>query len=186
MPRAGLSRESVVGAALAILDEEGRESVGMADLAARLGVRAPSLYHHVSGADDLQREMALRGVDLLADACRTAAMGRTAGDALRSLATAYRTVASENPGAYRLAQTARPDDPEWVARSERALEPVLAVLAGYGLLGDEGIHAARSVRSALHGFVTLERRSGFGLDVDPDESFAWMVDALDRALSRND
>ena len=36
----------------------------------------------------------------------------------------------------------------------------LAVLRGYGLEGDDAIHAVRIIRAALHGFVTLETGGG--------------------------
>jgi hypothetical protein len=38
------------------------------------------------------------------------------------------------------------------------------------------------VRSALHGFVTLEAVGGFGIPLDLDESFERMVAALARGL----
>jgi AcrR family transcriptional regulator len=50
---AALSRERIVGEALALLDEEGVAGLTMRRLAARLGVKAASLYHHVQGHDDL-------------------------------------------------------------------------------------------------------------------------------------
>jgi hypothetical protein len=59
---------------------------------------------------------------------------------------------------------------------------LLAILRGYGLEGDDAIHAARAVRSALHGFVSLEAAGGFGLPVELDASFERMVGALARGL----
>ena len=41
----------------------------------------------------------------------------------------------------------------------------------------------RAVRSALHGFVSLEHAGGFGLPVDIDRSFDRLVTAMDRALA---
>ena len=64
-----------------------------------------------------------------------------------------------------------------------AVDVVLAILRGYGLEGDDAIHAARAVRSALHGFVALEAGGGFGIPVDLDESYARMVAALGRGLA---
>jgi len=57
-----------------------------------------------------------------------------------------------------------------------------AVLSGYELAGDDAIHAARAVRSALHGFVLLETGGGFGIKLDLDESFARLVGLLDHGL----
>jgi len=50
---ADLSRERIVGEALALLDDEGVAGLTMRRLAARLGVKAASLYHHVQSQDDL-------------------------------------------------------------------------------------------------------------------------------------
>lgn len=40
------------------------------------------------------------------------------------------------------------------------------------------IQAARSLRSAVHGFVSLELAGGFGMPVDADASFAWLAELL--------
>ena len=53
MPRNTLSRDRIVEAALALLDEEGFEAVTMPSLAKRLGVGTMSLYRHVADKDDL-------------------------------------------------------------------------------------------------------------------------------------
>ena len=182
MPRAGLDRGRVTAAAAAILDKEGPDSLSLARVASELGVKPPSLYNHVDGLDGLIRCIALEGIRGLADACRTASMGRSGPDALRSLLRAYRTYAAEHPGVYPLTQVARPDDEEISSASDRALEPALAVLGAFGIDGDDLIHAARAVRSAVHGFCLLEANGGFGYDHDPDESFERMIDVLSAGL----
>ena len=48
-----IDESRIAEAALAIIDERGWPSLTMAALAARLGVRAPSLYHHIGGQDEL-------------------------------------------------------------------------------------------------------------------------------------
>jgi Tetracyclin repressor-like, C-terminal domain len=55
---------------------------------------------------------------------------------------------------------------------------VLAVLASYGLHGDEALHAARGFRSAVHGFATLEVAGGFDIPLDLDESFDRLLRAF--------
>lgn len=183
MPRAGLSTEVVVEAACRLVDREGPHSLSITALAEQLGVRPPSLYNHVDGVDGLERLVSLAGVDRLAEAFRAAVMARTGKDALRALAVANRRLALEHPGVYALAQIARPGDDEYALKAARALEPVLAVLATYRLEGEEAIHATRILRSALHGFALLETQGGFGIDLDPEETFERMIEALDRGLS---
>ena len=182
MPRAGLSPDVVSQVAADIVNRDGRSALTLARVADELGVRSPSLYNHVDGLDGLERLVALSGIDQLGELCRSAVMGLSGADALGELAHAYRAFALGQPGVYALIQVARPDDTEFAARTERVLEPVVAVLAGFGLEGDDLIHAARSLRSALHGFASLETGHGFGLDLDVDASFQWMVAALGRGL----
>lgn len=183
MPRAGLDREKVTVVAAAILDQEGTESLSLARVAAELGVKSPSLYNHVDGLDGLIRSIALGGVEDLAEVCRAAAMGRTGPDALRSVLHAHRNYAVEHPGVYPLTQVARPDDEEIASASANVLEPVLAVLASFGIEGDDLIHTARAARSAVHGFCLLEATGGFGLEQDPDESFERLIELISDGLT---
>jgi len=183
MARAGLSAEALVDAAAALADREGLEAVTLARLAADAGVRAPSLYAHVDGLDDLRRRLAVRGTRELTAVMREAATGRAGGDALRAVAGALRGYARRHPGTYLAAQRAPDkDDPEAQAAGSDAVNVLVAVLDGYGLTGDDAIHATRAVRSALHGFAVLETGGGFGIKLDLDESFERMVDLLDRGL----
>jgi AcrR family transcriptional regulator len=180
MARAGLDPDAVVTAAAALADAEGLEAVTLARLAKALDIRTPSLYSHVAGLDDVRRRLAARGARGLADALQEAAAGRSGRDALQAVAAAYREYAREHPGCYLALQ--RADDIAGVPDAERAVRVVAAVLAGYGIGGDEAVHATRAIRAALHGFVELEARRGFGLPLAVDESFAWLVDLLDRGL----
>lgn len=184
MSRAGLSPDVVVAAAAEILNGDGGQALTLARVAEQLGVRSPSLYNHVDGLDGLERAVALAGIDQLADVCRTAVMGRSGPDALRAIAVAYRDFALAQPGVYPLTQVARPGDKDFEEKAARVLEPVVAVLSGFGLEGDDLIHAARTLRAALHGFSNLETGDGFGLDVDLAASFDWMVATLERGLNR--
>jgi AcrR family transcriptional regulator len=180
MPRVGLDGDAVVTAAAALADAEGLEAVTLAKVASRLGVKSPSLYVHVDGLPGLRRRIAARGARELTARLQSAVAGRSGTDALAALAGAYRAYAVEHPGVYAAMQRA-----EHVAGEEAAavlLEVVLAVLRGYALDEDAAIHAARVVRSALHGFISLEAGGGFGIPLDLDQSFTVLVETLDRGL----
>jgi AcrR family transcriptional regulator len=183
MARAGLNADAVVDLAAALADREGLEAVTLARLAADAGVRPPSLYAHVSGLDDLRRRLAIRGARELGAALREAATGRSGRDALVAVADALRDYARRHPGTYLAAQRAPDkDDAEAQAEAGEAVDVLTAVLAGYGLTGDDAIHAARALRSALHGFAVLEASGGFAIELDLDKSFARLVELLDRGL----
>jgi AcrR family transcriptional regulator len=175
-----LTAERVVAEAGDLADSG---TLSLAALAQRLGVRVPSLYKHVGGLDDLHRRLALAGLRELADALGEATVGRSGRDALRACAAAYRTYAREHPGRYNLIQRAPdPADTELAAAGERVTRLLYAILRGYGLDEDGTVHATRAVRSALHGFVTLEAAGGFGLPQDVEVSYERLVDLLDAGL----
>lgn len=58
VPRAGLTRDSVVAAAARLADKIGYHQLTMGLLAQDLGVRALCLYKHVDGLADLQHQVA--------------------------------------------------------------------------------------------------------------------------------
>jgi AcrR family transcriptional regulator len=183
MPRAGLSTQAVVDVALEIVDEHGLDALTLAAVAQRAGVASPSLYKHVRSLDALLQKVSAAATDELADAMSQAAAGRSGLDAVRAVAAAYRRYALERPGRYPAAQRVPdPTDPAHVAAGERAVYTVFAVLHAYDVTGDDAIDATRFVRSALHGFVSLEINGGFGLPQDVDRSFDRLVSSLDVAL----
>lgn len=187
-PRVGLSRASVVEAAADLADEVGLEGVTLARLASRLGVRTPSLYNHIDGLDDLRRELALAGTRELGERLGRAAVGKSGEAAVVALAGAYRAFVAERPGLYaatvRSFRLSDPADEERRMAEGEVLGVVLDALSGYGLRGDDAVHAARGLRSVVHGFATLEAAGGFGMALDADESFRRLVAAFVEGLKK--
>lgn len=191
MPRRPLvSRARIVEVAAGIVDEEGVEALSLARIAGVVGVRAPSLYNHVGGLDDLRGALRLRALEELEGSLQQAAIGRAGRDALAALAVAYRAFAHAHPGLYPLTLGAGGPEPEGArdadaadAAARRLVEVVLSVLAAYRLAGEEALHATRALRSSLHGFVSLENAGAFGLPLALDESFERLVDMHDAAMT---
>ncbi|WP_318243926.1 MULTISPECIES: TetR-like C-terminal domain-containing protein [Oerskovia] len=185
MARAGLSREGVTALALRVVDDGGAQ--GFADLtlakvAAAAGVATPSLYKHVGSLADLRRSVALVAVNDLTRATAAATIGRSGPDALSALAWAVRDFAREHPGRYAAIQLspdlgAADDDPLSLAGAE-TIAVIVAVLRGFDLPEARTVDAIRAVRSAVHGFVSLELLGGFGLPDDVDHSFEVLVRLL--------
>lgn len=182
MPRAGLDSEAVVDAAAELADAAGLEAVTLAALADRLGIRAPSLYAHVASLADLRRRLRDRAARELGAAVAVAAAGRSRLDALRATAETYRAYAHAHPGLYAALQRA-PGEADDTDAARQLVDLIVAVIAGYGLEGDDAIHGVRIVRSALHGFVSLEQLGGFAIALSLDETFERLVAMLDLALS---
>jgi AcrR family transcriptional regulator len=186
MPRRGLDRAAVVAAAADLADEVGLAGLTLAGVAARLGVRSPSLFNHVPGGlDGLRRELALLGLRELTARLGRAAVGKAGGEAVRAVADAFRAFGRARPGVY--AATLRAvaaDDPELQQAGRELVELALAVLAAYRLPPEDALHAVRGLRAIVHGFVGLEAAGGFGLPLDLDTSFHRLVDAFISALER--
>jgi AcrR family transcriptional regulator len=176
----GLEPDHVVRAAVAIADAEGLEALTLARVATALDVRSPSLYSHVDGLSGLRRAVALDGARRLGADLGAAVDGKRGEAALRAIATAYRSFALAHPGAYAAINTTpgRDDDAEVYDTFAAQLAPVVGVLEAMGVAADEVIDVIRALRSALHGFVSLEAGGGFGLPGDLEVSFARLVDLL--------
>lgn len=174
--RAGLDAGRVLDAAVALADADGFDAVSLSGVAAALGVRTPSLYHHVDGLGGLRRGIALRGIEGLIAALRDATVGRSGADALGALADAYRDYATRHPGCYAATQrTDLVDDDELRGAVDRGLQVLRAVVRPWEADEERQVHLVRAVRSALHGFVMLEAGHGFGMPESRDASFALLV-----------
>ncbi len=182
-----LSRDSIVGAALTVLDRDGWDALTINALANQLGTKGPSLYNHVQSLDDLRRTVRMRVVDDIIGMLNTVGDGRTRDDAVVAMAGAYRSYAHHHPGRYS-AFTRMPlggDDPEFTAATRAAAGPVIAVLASFGLDGENAFYAALEFWSALHGFVLLEM-TGVMDDIDTDAVFTDMVLRLAAGMAKRD
>ncbi|HLG75251.1 MAG TPA: WHG domain-containing protein [Ktedonobacteraceae bacterium] len=174
--RVGLDRQMVIQAAAELADANGVEQVTLATLAARLGVRTPTLYHYVDGLDGLRRELDLLGTRELARTLGRAVMGRSGDEAIEALALAYRTFAQTRPGLYAAGvRAADPEDRELLEAEAEVVEIALRVLVVSQPDRDDAIHTVRIWRSMLHGFLSLEQDGGFGLPQDVDETFRRLV-----------
>jgi AcrR family transcriptional regulator len=185
-PRAGLSTQIVVQTAAELLNTEGVEALSLHRLAEQLGVQTPSLYNHIGGLHDLQRELALLNTQNLGARMTRAAIGKSGPQAIEAVAQAYRAYIHENPGLYaaslRASRNLEAASPELEAAEGRVVEVALAIIASFGVNGEDGIHAVRALRSLVHGFATLEAAGGFGLPLDCDESFRRLVQMFIRGL----
>ena len=178
--KVGLNRDQVIVAAADLADAEGLQNLSLARLAAELGVSSPSLYSHVDGLAALHRAIAVEASTRLHTDVRNAASGQTGVDALRSIGHAYRTFARRHPGRYATLHTTPSveDDPEVFAAFGALVTTLADVLTELGLPEAEAVSLIRTLRSALHGFVSLEASGGFGLPADVDESFDVLLDVI--------
>ena len=183
--RRPLDADRVIAAASKIADTEGLDKLTLTRVADTLGVRQPALYRHVEGYDDLLRSLSLRGREILAQRLADAAVGLSGDDAVAAVGHAWRKMVRDHPGIY--AATDRypcAGDTELEGAVERVLSVLGQVLRGYDLTEEDRVHAARTLRSAFHGFSHLESGDGHPLPHDPEDTFDHLVQLLCAGVHR--
>ncbi len=182
--RPGLSPDVVLAEAAKLADAKGYDQLSLAELADRFHIKPPSLYNHIESLEALKRGLAIMALNELAGSLGKAAIGKAKDDAVRSLAGAYREFVKKHPGLYQATQRAvGASDPELNRAADEVVNVCLAVLRGYGLDRRAALHALRGLRSAIHGFATLEAIGGFGIPLSIDESFAWLIECFVNGLN---
>ncbi|HET6690063.1 MAG TPA: TetR/AcrR family transcriptional regulator [Miltoncostaeaceae bacterium] len=155
----------LVAAARDLLEEGGPEALTMRTLAARVGIRAPSIYKHLRDKEELEAAVVADGLGEFADACEAAVDG--AGDPLAAFGVAYRGFARAHPHLYRLINDRPlPRDRLPAGLEARAAAPLLAAVGG-------DPDRARATWAFAHGMVMLELTDRFPAGADLDA--AWRV-----------
>lgn len=160
----GITRERIVGAALDVLDEGGIDAVTLRTVASRLDVRAPAIYWHVPGKQQLLDEM---GTEIQRRVQRAlAALDPDIAwvDRLRAYAGILRREYLAHRDGARTFSGTRLTDPEVL----RAQEPWLEGAVAGGVPVADAMDAAEIVTSFVVGFVIEEQERAQSQASDPD------------------
>jgi len=158
-PRAGLSRERIVDAALVFADEHGIAALSMRKLGAELGVEAMTLYHYVPNKEALLDALIDRLTGTLAEIRPEA--GEPGREWLGRVARGYREQLLAHPGVLPLAATRPAVSPE----SLEILETALRVL---GLPPARGLDMVNAVMTFVLGHTLAEAGRSPGVESDAD------------------
>lgn len=152
----------IVSAARALLEEDGREALTMRELAARIGIRAPSLYKHFRDKEGVEAALIERGLAESGAAMRAALEDE---DPVAAVLGAYRGYARANPHLYRLATSGPLPRKRLAAGLEDwAGEPF------YLATGEP--YLAQALFSFAHGVVIMEIDGRFPAGSDLDRTWA--------------
>lgn len=175
----------MVAAAVALVQAEGADALGVSRVARELGIKPPSIYNHVGPGDALGWAVVIEGNRMLLDALKQAVRGvYEPREQLRTLALATREWALGNAGLYALMARIEPDndDPAFASVMRDVIDLFARPFGQLGVVGDDAIHGIRSLRAAMHGFVLLETSGQFQLAQDAEVSYRWLVEAVIRGL----
>jgi AcrR family transcriptional regulator len=169
-------RAQIVAAARRLLEEEGPEALSMRNVAAEIGIRAPSLYEHVADKRALESAIIAAGLNEQGVAFREALASEPDRDPLTTIAMAWRDWARAHPHVYGLIYARDLD------RSDRTVaEAELAAGAPLREICDGDLVTARVIWAFAHGMVNLELTDRFPPGTDVEALWARGLDAL-RAL----
>ena len=166
--RPGLTREAVVAAAIALADEEGLPGLSMRAVAARLGVEAMSLYHHVPNKDALLDAM----VDLVFGEFHAPQGAGPWREELRRRSVTARRTLLRHRWAVGLMDSRRRPGPETL----RHHDAVLACLRGAGFSLAATGHAVALLDAQLYGFMLQELALPFTGEAELAEMSAEVLD----------
>ena len=181
MPRTRVTISGLTTIAITVVENQGLDALSLSSVASHLGVRPSALYTHVNGVDGLRYLVAVNATKNLTDQIRRAAIGIGGGEALQTVGQAYRTFAQTSPGQFRATLTAPLSTKDELTNANQDLLEVFSlVFSAMGLEDDTARLAARSTRSALHGFCALEVATG--TTPDHDAQYQHLLDTLERGL----
>lgn len=147
--RPALTRDRIIAAAFDLADREGVEGLTMRSLAARLGVEAMSLYHHIRNKDDLLDAM----VDALAARIETPHPDGEWREEMRRRALSMRALFLAHPWA----------PPVFIGRIALGahflglVDATIGSLRAAGFSYPDADHVWNAIDSHVYGFHLIER-----------------------------
>jgi len=143
----------------------------MADVAAAVRVRTPSLYGRFADREALLDAVEIEIWGALGRALARAPRSSNPRRALTHQARAYRAFAKDHPKSYSLIYDAAAERTE-EGQGARAAAIAVAMPSFVALVGAEhALAAARVLTPFLHGFVSMELAGAFRLGPGLDEAF---------------
>lgn len=164
--RGPLSREHVLRAAVPLADEEGVASLSMRKLAAKLGVKAMSLYHHVANKDEVLGGM----IDIVFSEIELPTSGADWKASMRQRAFSARQALTRHAWALGLLDSRANPGPATL----RHHNAVIGSLREAGFSVAMAAHAFSVLDSYIYGFVLQE----LNLPFDTSEELGAVAEAI--------
>lgn len=183
----GNLRNTLLRAARDLLEERGPSSLGLREIARRVGVSAPSAYHHFPSLDAIAVGLAEQGAAEMAEALRVLPDGNQS--LLLRTGAAYVAFARANPALYRLmfgegfpiASKSGQAVRDLRLRSYEAIRTALAKR----MPESELPIAALFLWSVVHGLALLMIDGQVGPEKDPEEVVLQVLQLGGKALARS-
>ncbi|WP_088068736.1 TetR/AcrR family transcriptional regulator [Gottfriedia luciferensis] len=179
-----LTKEKIIEVSFLLANEIGLNQVTFPKIAEKLSIKYPSLYNHFANIDDLKLKMTIYLINQLNSKLMQRLVGKSGEDAIREIAYVYRDFAFENRTGYGLFMNLPSTENEEVRRLAKDTMGIIhRVLEFYIKDHTLLIHKARSLRSILHGFVSMNFLGYFQNPVNVEDSFELMINDFISSVS---
>lgn len=176
-----LSRQDVINAAIACLEQDGESALGVNRVARELGIKPPAIYKHLDGNTALRKAVVLAIWQRFFAYYKQQIAGLTDPRALlKAGGHATRDFARSHPALYRVMMQfqLQPTDPEAAEIIAEILSVFQTVLELYDFTQDQLIDVMRMASAAIYGFIAVEQAGLMTLHRSTDASFEVMLEAL--------
>lgn len=179
MARVGLDKETVIKRTAQLANEIGVENVTLKILADDLKVQPPSLYNHIKGLEDLQKELMIYGWNQMADKILNAVVGISGYVALEALCRAFYEYAVENPGIFNaMLWYNKFQNNEMLDSTSKIFSIVYKVTSPLNISKDICNNLIRVFHGSLEGFALLVNNNAFGNPSSINDSFELLLQVL--------
>ena len=165
-----VSRDQVLDAALEIADEGGLGAVTMANVGARLGVEAMSLYRHIGNKDEMLDGL----VDRVYGEIEVPADATDWREALRRQAVSAHAVLRRHPWAIAVMESRAQPGPANLGHHDA----MVGILFRAGFDGPSAVRVYNLLDSYIYGFALQEATLPFSSPEEMEEQSAQMLAAM--------
>jgi AcrR family transcriptional regulator len=151
--------ESILNAALEMLEQDGPDALSMRNLATALEMKAPSLYRHYPDKAALETALKMRGAQLMQAALEKASLNQEPIEAMRKTAQVSLKFARAHPYLYDLMNA--PGGTPSLGAAKDLWNTILNIVDKVTGKPDDTA-ASVAFWAYLHGFCSLERTGMFG------------------------
>ena len=179
MARADIYKGVIIRKAAELANEIGLEKVTLKLLASNLNIKPPSLYNHIKGLEDLQKEVMLYGWRQLEERVIEAAICITGYDALESMGRTFYKYAIENPGIFNaMLWYNKFQSEEMQDATKRIFSVIYKIFSTLNISQENCDHLIRTYRAFLEGYVLLVNNEAFGHPLPIEDSFEISLQVL--------
>jgi AcrR family transcriptional regulator len=180
-----LTKQDVIEAAIACIEQEGASALGVNRVAKELGIKPPAIYKHLNGNAELKKAVVITIYRrFFTELSQKTAEIKEPRNFLRTVGFTSRDFARSHPGLYQVMMQfqLQPKDPESASIIKESQSFVRVLLNSQEISQTKLIDIMRMVNAAIVGYIALEQSGLLTLPRSTNDSFEVMLDALLKAI----